>query len=91
MARNGNTQRQRGYGYEHKKLRKQLEPDVAAGRANCWRCGQRINPGEQWDLGHNADRTGWAGPEHIGCNRATMGRERATLNNAPPVDTSRRW
>ena len=84
------TQRQRGYGYAHKKLRKQVAPDVAAGRAKCWRCGQRIQPGDPWDLGHTDDRSGYAGPEPVACNRATAGR-RTEPAYGPPVDTSRLW
>lgn len=87
MPSDGTTS-QRGYDYQHRKLRKQLEPDVAAGRATCWRCKQRILTGQPWDLGHDDDdRTRYRGPEHVSCNRATAGRRTA----APPVDTAREW
>ena len=84
------TQRERGYGYQHKKLRASLAPRVDAGLIDCWRCGQRIKAGEPWDLGHNEDRTAYRGAECLKCNRATNGRERQ--NNAPrPVDATRDW
>lgn len=97
MPSQGSTTR-RGYDYQHKKLRAQLKPQVEAGQANCWRCGHRIELGQQWDLGHDDnDRTKYRGPEHAladdctaGGNRATAGR-RAPQNYGPPVDTSRLW
>jgi hypothetical protein len=64
----------RGYGWGHQKLRKRLAPAVAAGMVTCARCGELIQPGEPWDLGHTEDRRGYAGPEHRRCNRATTGR-----------------
>lgn len=84
------TQRERGYGYEHKKLRKQIAPQVDAGGAKCWRCGLPISKGEPWDLGHDDDdRSRYRGPEHQRCNRATASRQ-ATVHGSA-VDTSRRW
>lgn len=64
-----------GHGHAHRRLRLAVEPTVLAGRARCWRCGDRIRPGEPWDLGHvDGDPTRYAGPEHRACNRATSGR-----------------
>ncbi|MEC4836868.1 hypothetical protein R2362_20240 [Mycobacteroides chelonae] len=91
------TTTQRGYDYQHKKLRAQLKPEVEAGRATCWRCGQPIRKGQAWDLGHDDDdRTKYRGPEHAhtadcsaGGNRATAGRQ--TQFAGPPVDTSHPW
>lgn len=55
----------RGYDHRHRAERKRWAPLVAAGRVECWRCGQRIEPGTPWDLGHDDhDRTVWRGPEH---------------------------
>lgn len=88
------TTNQRGYNYKHQKLRKQVAPLVAAGKAECWRCKQPIHPGQPWDLGHSdTDRTRYMGPEHrgkecpAGGNRATAGRR----NPASTADTSRPW
>lgn len=81
-----------GYGYAHRKLRKDIAAYVDAGFANCWRCGQRIERGSDWDLGHDDDdRSKHKGPEHRACNRATAGRRTDQQPSAPDVDTSRRW
>jgi hypothetical protein len=62
----------RGYGAAHRKRRAQWAKRVAAGDVNCARCGQPIRPDEPWDLDHTPDRTGYLGPSHARCNRATM-------------------
>lgn len=54
-----------GYGYNHRKLRELLAPDVALGLVDCWRCNERIKPGQVWDLGHDDDdRRRYRGAEH---------------------------
>lgn len=69
------TAHARGYGPRHQRLRTNLAPAVQAGQVNCWRCGQPIQPGTPWDLGHaDDDRTVYRGPEHAKCNRATASR-----------------
>jgi hypothetical protein len=69
-----------GHGHAHRMLRRQVEPSVLAGRARCVRCGERIRPGEPWDLGHvDGDKSRYAGPEHQACNRATAGRRQPVL------------
>lgn len=84
------TTTQRGYGYRHRQLRKQIEPIVRSGRAICWRCGEPIAADADFDLGHDdLDRTRYRGPEHVACNRATAGRREPMWG--PPVDCSREW
>ena len=65
----------RGYGTQHQALRSRLERVVAAGQAVCGGpngCGERIHPGEKWDLGHHPlDRSLYVGPQHARCNRRT--------------------
>jgi len=75
----------RGYGAHHQALRRSLAPAVAAGGVKCARCGFRIAPGEDWDLGHDRnDRSRYLGPEHVGCNRDTNSKK-------PKRRQSRRW
>jgi hypothetical protein len=68
--------RARGYNRAHDTKRAAIAPAVAAGHATCWRCGQLIQPGEPWDLGHDdTDRTITRGPEHAArCNRSAAGK-----------------
>lgn len=66
----------RGYGTQHRRLRERWRPAVEAGGVACTRCGGRILPGTEWDLGHlDGDRSRYAGPEHARqCNRSDGGR-----------------
>ncbi|GAA1992831.1 hypothetical protein GCM10009718_33170 [Isoptericola halotolerans] len=64
----------RGYGAAHRRERARWQRTVDQGLASCARCHGPILPGEQWDLGHTDDRTGWTGPEHPSCNRSAGGR-----------------
>ena len=81
------TTTERGYGNEHKKLRAKVKLEVDAGKAYCWRCGEKISPNEGFDLGHDDnDRTKYMGPEHIRHNRATQRHKAANV-----VDMSREW
>jgi hypothetical protein len=72
----------RGYGLSHKAERERWRPKVDAGLVDCARCGDRIEPGRPWDLGHTDDRTGWTGPEHVTCNRRAGGVNGAAVTNA---------
>lgn len=66
----------RGYGHRHRERRKKWKARVEAGGVCCWRCGNQIIPGSEWDLGHDdIDRRVYRGPEHPKCNRATSGRD----------------
>lgn len=75
-ARRGTTAA-RGYGAEHQRMRASWAPLVSAGQVTCWRCGEPIEPGTPWDLGHDdQDRGITRGPEHAyRCNRRTAGRQ----------------
>jgi hypothetical protein len=78
---------ERGYGANHKRLRRLWEPRVAAGDVACARCGRLIMPGEAWDLGHvDGDRSQYAGPEHRRCNRSTSSRRPTRRRGAVPID-----
>lgn len=68
------------YSSAHRTIRAKWRPKVEAGEVECWRCSRLIVPdhsvkGDGWDLGHDdLDPTAYRGPEHVDCNRATMGR-----------------
>jgi hypothetical protein len=89
------TTAQRGYGAKHQAERARWAPKVDAGLVDCARCNQRLEPGRDWDLGHDDnDRTIWTGPEHVTCNRKAGGRNGALVTNAArtvAVRTSREW
>lgn len=69
------TTTERGYGAAHQATREEWRPFVEAGSIDCYRCGERIWPEDEWDLGHSDDRSSYNGPEHAReCNRAAAGR-----------------
>lgn len=70
------ARRRRGADYDpfHRRLRAILRPEVEAGLHLCAYCGERIEPGEAWDLGHSDNRQFYNGPEHARCNRMTTTR-----------------
>lgn len=85
MAKSGSDKHREMYGYDHRQRRKELAPLVRSGRAVCARCGQLIGWMDKWDLGHvDGDRTRYAGPEHLACNRATSGRGKPPPEPPPP-------
>lgn len=59
---------QRGYGYQHQRLRRALLAD-AIGR-DCPHCGLPMLAGEPLDLDHTTDRNGYRGMAHASCNRS---------------------
>ena len=64
------ARKRRQYAARHRTTRALLAPLVAAGLAECVRCGEPIEAGEPWDLGHDDyDPRVHAGPEHPSCNR----------------------
>lgn len=80
----------RGYGAEHQRQRRMIAPLVAAGLATCARCGERILPGQHWDLDHTDDRTGYLGPSHRFARDCPAGGNRAT-SKPKTRRTSRIW
>jgi hypothetical protein len=74
------TAHERGYDAEHRREREQWRPLVESGEVACRRCAERILPGEDWDLGHDVDRSAPRAPEHAArCNRAAGGRRGARM------------
>jgi hypothetical protein len=78
MARWRGTTTQRGYHYQHQKLRAALLARWQPGDP-CARCGLPMWHKQRWlngkliaaiHLGHTADRTGYTGLEHDTCNEA---------------------
>jgi hypothetical protein len=54
----------REYGAAHRAKRRALAPLVANGVVDGARCHERIQPGQEWDLGHvDGDRLHHARPE----------------------------
>lgn len=93
MAARGSTHA-RGYDRKHEAERRRWAPKVDAGLVNCARCGEPLEPGRDWDLGHTDDRTDWTGPEHRSCNRSAGGANGAAVTNAlrtQGVRRSREW
>jgi predicted Fe-S protein YdhL (DUF1289 family) len=73
----------RGYGNAHQRLRRRWAIRVDRGEVHCARCGRLIEPGTDWDLGHDdEDRSIYAGPEHRACNRATRSHRKAKRSKA---------
>jgi endogenous inhibitor of DNA gyrase (YacG/DUF329 family) len=59
----------RGYGYEHKKLRKYLIANFVEGTP-CARCDRPMYSTDPMDLDHSDDRARYLGLSHATCNRA---------------------
>ena len=67
------------YNQSHCAKRRALAPGAEAGLYNCARCGERIEPGQAWDLGHvDGDGLRYAGPEHRHSRDCPEGGNRAT-------------
>jgi hypothetical protein len=81
----------RGYGAAHQRERTKWEPVVARGGVNCARCQEPIAPTEPFDLGHNDDRTGYNGPEHVACNRGAGARNATAVRMQRQQTVTRDW
>jgi len=70
------TPEQRGYGAQHKALRKTWQARLNKGElVRCARCGEQVRPSDAWALDHDDnDRTHYLGPSHARCNDAAGGR-----------------
>jgi hypothetical protein len=73
------TTAQRGYGYEHRKLRESWRPRVEAGQVACSLCGLMIEPGQEFDLAHDPmDSRRYLGPAHARARHCLTGGNRNT-------------
>lgn len=89
---------ERGYGYEHIKLRRKYAEELhRVGFTHCWRCGEIIYDGQPWHLGHDDwDRSKYRGPEHAKCNTAAAARKTNMIRRGRALEQStrrksRRW
>lgn len=63
------SRQQRGYDAAHDRERAAIQSRIDKGAAiHCVTC-DAVLIGRKWDLGHNATRTGWIGPQCEPCNR----------------------
>ena len=89
--------RNRGYGGEHRRVRRAWQAEIDAGRrVVCCRCERPIRRGDAWDLDHTDDRTSYRGPACTTCNRsagATLGNLRRAAKKAGATTkvTRLRW
>ena len=81
------------YGWAHQRLRKQVGRAVETGTVPCVRCGELIDPWDDWDLDHSDDGEGYAGAAHAYCNRAAGAAksQRSKLVDPEPENTVERW
>lgn len=83
-----------GYGAQHKRLRALWAVQVATGLVSCARCGELIEVGAPFDLGHKdgTSKREYSGPEHRRCNRAAGAAAREAVRTADPAPTPvTRW
>lgn len=79
VERQRGTTAARGYGADHRRRRRQLAAQLAAGQTlACARCGRPITAADSWHLDHaDQDRGSYLGPSHAACNAAAGGRAAA--------------
>lgn len=65
---------------EHRAARREVARLVAAGLAQCWRCGTRT--AAKWHAGHNDGGDRYMGPECSTCNLRAAARKGALIANA---------
>jgi hypothetical protein len=92
-----NRSKERRRGRADQRVRAQLQVQVDAGTAKCWRCGEPIEQGStDWDAGHvvslgeGGHPDGERRPEHRrDCNRSAGGKLAAELKRGRRVDRRR--
>jgi hypothetical protein len=72
------------YGSAHQKRRAELKKLVDRGGVKCYRCGERIQPGQPWDLDHVDHRLAhelgmYGGASHRHCNQRARNQHVAAL------------
>ena len=78
-----------GYGWHHQQTRKQLLP-YAWGNP-CARCGKVMLPGQDIELDHTDDRSGYLGFSCKSCNRAAGARKVNAARRNKQDPRSRDW
>jgi hypothetical protein len=73
----------RRYGPADRQLRARWAPRVAAGVVECARCGDLIEPGEPFDLGHVDGTLAYSRPEHGRCKSSADSVQREGLPEWP--------
>jgi hypothetical protein len=89
----------RGYGYTHQRMRAALLPGAYGKHCPHWgidpECTGLMLPGQDLDLDHNDDRTGYRGMAHASCNRRAGSAKAHALHDREPDPedpcTSRPW
>ena len=67
------------YDSEHERIRKELLP-FAYGKS-CHLCGETMKQGDDLDLDHTPDGTGYRGMTHSSCNRRDGARRQRTAHS----------
>lgn len=99
MTRRLAKTKDRGYGADHERERREWAPLVDAGQVQCRRAGYGclhadplIASGEPWDLGHPDDTCPLPkAPEHRDCNRSAGGRNGNAVMRERKMTVARDW
>lgn len=81
------TTTQRGYGANHQQERAAWQRRINTGELIlCWRCGEQIQQGDGWHLGHDdVDRSITRGPNTTGAATSAPPDERNTPRGGAPA------
>lgn len=86
-----------GWGNAHQRRRAAIAPLVRTGKATCARCGEPIDPDDDWHLDHDdSNRRLYLGPSHARCNLAAGAHKTNGMRPVPhfeerPYKWSQRW